>query len=103
MLLKIQDLFHPDELNDILQGLENMLDAVNDAAEQSQDPPLYEPPQLYTVVRTGRPGRPRHEINLEVLEESITMRGPYDSIYRRKFLAGRSQHVRRRMRRFSGA
>ena len=58
------------------EGIANMLQALEAAARESHDPP---PPEAIIVSRpihTGRPGRPRIEINPIFLEVALDLRGP---------------------------
>ncbi|KAG1884563.1 hypothetical protein F4604DRAFT_1976750 [Suillus subluteus] len=52
------------------------LDHLDDAARQSVDPPDAPPIQASYVVLTGRPGRPRIEIEPSILAPAIELHGP---------------------------
>ncbi|KAG1866077.1 heterokaryon incompatibility protein-domain-containing protein [Suillus subluteus] len=52
------------------------LDHLNDVACQSVDPPDAPPIQASYVVPTGRPGRPRIEIEPSILASAIALHGP---------------------------
>ncbi|KAG1790152.1 uncharacterized protein HD556DRAFT_1490902 [Suillus plorans] len=56
--------------------LQSMIDHLDDAARQSVDPPDAPPIQASYVVPTGRPGRPRIEIEPSILAPAIELRGP---------------------------
>lgn len=52
-----------------------MLNALDDAVHLSADPPDHDPPQLSYTAHTGRRGRPRVDIEPELLEIALSMRG----------------------------
>jgi hypothetical protein len=66
-----KNLFDHEEYNKLYEGLCNMEEALQEAALQSQDPPLPDQPTLYRKIYTGKPGRPRHEIDPELLHSVI--------------------------------
>ena len=51
-----------------------MLDDLDFAAHQSADPPQVTRPPVIQAVHTGRPGRPRYEIDPEWLEFALDLR-----------------------------
>lgn len=53
-----------------------MINALDQAHHQSLDPPSMPPPILTHHPRTGRPGRPRTEIDPSFLATALTHRGP---------------------------
>jgi hypothetical protein len=64
-------LFDHEEYNKLYEGLCNMEEALQEAALQSQYPPLSDHPTLYQKVYTGKPGRLCYEINPEFLHSVI--------------------------------
>lgn len=66
----------PAERITIENSLQSMIDHLDDAARQSVDPPDAPPIQASYVVPTGRPGRPRIEIEPSILAPAIELRGP---------------------------
>lgn len=57
-------------------GIAAMLHALDTAAMQSLDPPALDEIQVSQVIHTGRPGRPRIEIDPTFLAFALDMRGP---------------------------
>ena len=53
-----------------------MIDRLDQAAITSADPPDVPDVQTTSIRRTGRPGRPRIEIDRDVLATALEMRGP---------------------------
>lgn len=70
-----------------------MVQALEQAAEQSADPFDGPMPQLLVEVHTGRRGRPRKQINAAFLQEGLTHRG---TSYMGRLLQCSSRTVRRR-------
>lgn len=58
------------------EGIAAMLQALDAAAMQSMDPPALDHIPVSQVVHTGRPGRPRIEIDPTFLAFALDMRGP---------------------------
>ena len=58
------------------EGIANMLQALEAAARESRDPPPAQPIIVSRPTHTGRPGRPRIEINPIFLEVALDLRGP---------------------------
>jgi hypothetical protein len=48
-----------------------MISSLDDAVHQASDVPSASSVQLVSTVRTGRPGRPRHEFNKNLLENFL--------------------------------
>ncbi|KAF7343732.1 hypothetical protein MSAN_01953800 [Mycena sanguinolenta] len=69
-----QDIVPPAELATAEQSLTSMVDALTDACHQSSDPPTA--PALVVTTRTSTGGRPRVDIDREVLAEALNLRGP---------------------------
>jgi hypothetical protein len=64
----------------IQRNIKVLVDALDKARHASLDPPHAPPIELVKVVRTGRPGRPRHKINMAVVKQSIQLRTPLSKI-----------------------
>jgi hypothetical protein len=58
------------------EGIANMLQALEAAAQESRDPPPAEAIIVSRPIHTGLPGRPRIEINPVFLEVALDLRGP---------------------------
>ncbi|KAF7377212.1 hypothetical protein MSAN_00140900 [Mycena sanguinolenta] len=56
------------------QSLASMVDALSDARHQSSDPPTA--PTLVVTTRTSSGGRPRVDIDREILAQALSLRGP---------------------------
>lgn len=70
-----------------------MLHALDDAQQQSADPPGMEPLVVTHKIMTGRRGRPRIEIDTTFLQQALELRGP---THIAPALACSSRTVRRR-------
>jgi hypothetical protein len=57
----------------IVENLKVMVQALDDAQLQSLDPPVAPLPSLSQAKHTGHPGRPRIEIDPEVLQASLAL------------------------------
>ncbi|KIK43227.1 hypothetical protein CY34DRAFT_11887 [Suillus luteus UH-Slu-Lm8-n1] len=64
-----------NELLTIQTSIYEMLNALDDAVHLSADPPDHDPPQLSYTAHTGRRGRPQVDIEPELLEIALSMRG----------------------------
>ena len=60
----------------MIEGIVNMLQSLEAATRESRDPPPAEAIIVSRPIYTGRPGRPRIEINPIFLEEALDLRGP---------------------------
>ena len=60
------------------RSVQSMIECLEEAMHTSLDPPDIPPIQATHTVRTGRPGRPRIEIDQDILAEALEMRGPTD-------------------------
>ncbi|KIK78391.1 hypothetical protein PAXRUDRAFT_95342, partial [Paxillus rubicundulus Ve08.2h10] len=65
-----------NELATIHDSMANMLKSLDDAAKVSADPPDMIPLALAQTIHTGQCGRPRVEIDPNLLETALSMRGP---------------------------
>ncbi|KAF8444464.1 hypothetical protein L210DRAFT_795566, partial [Boletus edulis BED1] len=65
-----------DEHHTIESSLHNMIQHLDDACNQSIDPPDAPPPETTHLLTTGRPGRPHIEIDPSILASVIELRGP---------------------------
>lgn len=65
------------ELAIVRASLTDMVSLLEEACHQSMDPPDTAQPSVVKVVRTGRPGRPRIEIDPGFLEQALALRGPH--------------------------
>lgn len=65
-----------DEIHVIETSLQEMLNALDDAALVSVDAPDHPPVQLSQTIHTGQRGRPRMEIDPNLLGIALSMRGP---------------------------
>jgi hypothetical protein len=70
------DLVPHDEIHIIETSVQEILNALDDAALVSVDAPDYPPVQLSQTIHTGQHGRPRVEIDPNLLGIALTMRGP---------------------------
>ncbi|KAL7277987.1 hypothetical protein ACG7TL_007940 [Trametes sanguinea] len=70
------DLFAPDEYQTLVQSLSAMAADLDAACDQSVDPPDAVPLPAAQPALTGRPGRPRIEIDRQFLEFALDVRGP---------------------------
>ncbi|KAF7328286.1 hypothetical protein MSAN_02487900 [Mycena sanguinolenta] len=64
----------PVELATAEQSLTSMVDALSDARHLSSDPPTA--PALVVTMHTSSGGRPRVDIDREVLSQALNLRGP---------------------------
>ncbi|KAF9016217.1 hypothetical protein BDP27DRAFT_1378770 [Rhodocollybia butyracea] len=70
-----QHLFDQDELTTMQTSIQNMLSALEDVAKRSQDIIEHAPIVPVELSRSGRRGRPRKEINSNILETGLQLRG----------------------------
>ncbi|KAL7283531.1 hypothetical protein ACG7TL_002965 [Trametes sanguinea] len=70
------NLFPPDEYQTLVQSLAAMAADLDGACDQSVDPPDAAPLLAARLAHTGRPGRPRVEIDGQFLQFALDMRGP---------------------------
>ncbi|KAF5310385.1 hypothetical protein D9611_012114 [Ephemerocybe angulata] len=71
-----ENLFEEQEYFELCESVRAMVAALEAACHRSADPFNQPPPQIITASRTGKKGRPRLEINKEVLKQSLNLRGP---------------------------
>ncbi|KAF9066190.1 hypothetical protein BDP27DRAFT_1546373 [Rhodocollybia butyracea] len=71
-----QHLFDPLEYNTINTGVQNMATALEEASAKSEDITEHTPLAPVEVIHTGQRGRPRKNIDRELLETSLRLRGP---------------------------
>ncbi|TDL13372.1 hypothetical protein BD410DRAFT_685902, partial [Rickenella mellea] len=76
------------------RGIQEMIDALDQASIQSHDSPDAPPPLLSISNSTGQRGRPRIDLNREFLEAAANLRGTSDLA---KVFHCSSRTVRRRM------
>ncbi|KAG1793300.1 uncharacterized protein HD556DRAFT_1443726 [Suillus plorans] len=76
-LTKNVNVLSENELLTIQTSIHDMVSALDDAVHLSADPPDHDSPQLSRAhtAYTGRRGRPRIDIELELLEIALSMRG----------------------------
>ncbi|CDO75561.1 hypothetical protein BN946_scf184858.g1 [Trametes cinnabarina] len=70
------DLFPPGEYQTLVESLSAMAADLDAACDQSVDPPDAAPLLAAQPALTGRPGRPRIEIDRQFLEFALDVRGP---------------------------
>jgi hypothetical protein len=75
MGIKHANVLSQNELLTIQTSVYEMLNALDDAVHLSADPPDHDPPQLSYTAHTGRRGRLRVDIEPELLEIALSMRG----------------------------
>ena len=73
LVLKHRNLFPAEEFELIVNNLEAMVKLLDDAEDQSIDPPTTSPPSLLHLNHTGVPGRPRIEIDPDVLSRTLAL------------------------------
>ncbi|KAG6850294.1 hypothetical protein H0H93_015236 [Arthromyces matolae] len=74
-LFQHEHAFDSIEYTTICTGIHSMIEALDIAATQSQDPPTI-PPLLTThTIHSGRRGRPKIEINVDILAQALEYRG----------------------------
>jgi hypothetical protein len=71
LAFKHKDSLPPNELDLIMSNIKAMVKSLDDAENNCIDPPNAPPPTLSVLNRTGRPGRPRIEIDPTVLSNSL--------------------------------
>ncbi|KAL0565068.1 hypothetical protein V5O48_016964 [Marasmius crinis-equi] len=69
-------LFDDDEFGVLVNGVDDMLDALRQAQQISEDIVEHERVVPMRTIRTGRKGRPRKELDRNVLENALNFRGP---------------------------
>ncbi|KAF5340735.1 hypothetical protein D9611_007378 [Ephemerocybe angulata] len=71
-----ENLFEEQEYFELCESVRAMVAALEAACHRSANPFNQPPPQIITASRTGKKGRPRLEINKEVLKQSLNLRRP---------------------------
>lgn len=69
--IKVNDIFAIGELELITRNVREMIKSLDEAEDESIDPPTTSPPSLMLLNHTGKPGRPRIEIDPNILEVTL--------------------------------
>ncbi len=75
-VLQHANLFDHEECATITSSLDNMISHLEDAAHRSADPPDAPFFPTTSITRTGKPGRPRIDIDPNLLSVAYELRGP---------------------------
>jgi hypothetical protein len=77
-ILQLIDHFPRDEFEVLKSSVDRMVEALDCARDQSSDPPQGPALRVVSVLRTGKRGRPRVEIDRSFLEGALRLRGPHE-------------------------
>jgi hypothetical protein len=69
--------FSSTEFDVLKQSVDRMVQALESACHQSSDPPRGPALQVVSLLRTGKRGRPRIEIDRNFLQGALALRGPH--------------------------
>lgn len=69
-------LFSSEELRTICDSVQSMISCLENATHQSSDPPDRPFPEISFLSHTGLPGRPRIDMDSDLLAAALELRGP---------------------------